>query len=169
TPVEGRARSVILLWLWGGPSQLDTWDPKPAASLDYRGPFAAIQTRVPGVRVGELFPMTAELADQFAILRSLHTQSNDHGVAGTIGLTGSSAGSVNLGGGIAGGSVRAATGAVVAAARVRGGQRQPLPPLMVVGGRLHQGHRAIAGEGGGPLGAMYDPFRLEFDAAQGTR
>src|SRR5436305_2036272 len=44
TPVEGRARSVILLWLWGGPSQLDTWDPKPAASLDYRGPFAAFLT-----------------------------------------------------------------------------------------------------------------------------
>src|SRR5437879_5905740 len=47
TPVEGRARSVILLWLWGGPAQLDTWDPKPSAPLDYRGPFAAIQTRVP--------------------------------------------------------------------------------------------------------------------------
>src|SRR5439155_24085533 len=123
----------------------------------------------PGIRVGELFPQIAELTDQISILRSLHTQSNDHGVAGTIGLTASAAGSVNLGGATASGSVRPATGAVVAAARVRSGQRPALPPFMVVGGRLHQGHRAIAGEGGGPLGAMYDPFRLEFDAAQGTR
>jgi hypothetical protein len=167
TPVAGRARSVILLWLWGGPSQLDTWDPKPAAPLEYRGPFATIPTRVTGTRVTELFPQIADLADQFSILRSLHTQSNDHGVAGTIGLTASAAGSVNLGGGVGTGSVRAATGAVVA--RARSGQRTALPPFMVVGGRLHQGHRAIAGEGGGPLGAMYDPFRLEYDPARGTR
>ena len=167
TPAEGHARAVILLWLWGGPSQLDTWDPKPAAPLDWRGTFAAIPTRVPGTRIAELFPQIADLADQLSILRSLHTQSNDHGVAGTIGLTGSAAGSVNLGGGTASGSVRAATGAVVA--RARSGQRTSLPPFMVVGGRLHQGHRAIAGEGGGPLGAMYDPFRLEHDPALGTR
>ncbi len=167
TPAEGRARSVILLWLWGGPSQLDTWDPKPGAPLDYRGPFAPIATRLPGLRFGELFPQTADLADQFAVLRSLTTTSNDHGVAGTIGLTGSAAGSVNLGGATAAGSVRPATGAVVA--RARQGTRHALPPFMVVGGRLHQGHRAIAGEGGGHLGAMSDPFRLEYDPARGTR
>ena len=62
------ARSVVLLWLWGGPSQLDTWDPKPNAPLEYRGPFASIPTRVPGVRVGELFPQVARLADRFALL-----------------------------------------------------------------------------------------------------
>jgi hypothetical protein len=167
TPAQGRARAVILLWLWGGPSQLDTWDPKPAAPLDYRGPFAAIPTRISDTRIGELFPQIADLADQFSILRSLRTQSNDHGVAGTIGLTGSAAGSVNLGGAMASGSVRAATGAVVA--RARSEQPTAMPPFMVVGGRLHQGHRAIAGEGGGPLGARYDPFRLEFDPVRGTR
>ncbi len=59
----GTARSVILLWLWGGPAQLDTWDPKPAAPLEYRGPFAAIPTRVPGVRISELFPQIADLAE----------------------------------------------------------------------------------------------------------
>src|SRR5262245_16192811 len=87
----GTARSVLLLWLWGGPSQLDTWDPKPAAPLDYRGPFQAIPTKVPGVRVGELFPRLAARADRFALVRSVHTASNDHGVAGTLGLTGSAA------------------------------------------------------------------------------
>src|SRR5262245_17502314 len=62
------ARSVILLWLWGGPAQLDTWDPKPNAPADFRGPFASIPTRVTGTRVAELFPQTADLADRFAIL-----------------------------------------------------------------------------------------------------
>jgi uncharacterized protein (DUF1501 family) len=162
----GTARSVILLWLWGGPAQLDTWDPKPNASLEYRGPFASIPTRVPGTRVGELFPQIAERADRFSILRSLHTASNDHGVAGTIGLTGSAAGAVNLGGQAQNGGVRPATGAVVA--RVRG-SRSTMPPFMVVGGRLHQGKRAITGEGGGTLGARYDPFRLEYDPVHGTR
>jgi uncharacterized protein (DUF1501 family) len=162
----GSARAVIFLWLWGGPAQLDTWDPKPNAPLEYRGPFASIPTRVPGTRIGELFPQIADVADQFSILRSLHTTSNDHGVAGTIGLTGSATGAVNLGGAAQGGSVRAATGAVVARAR---GARNSLPPFMVVGGRLHQGRRAITGEGGGHLGARYDPFRLEHDPVRGTR
>jgi uncharacterized protein (DUF1501 family) len=53
-------------------------------------------------------------------------------------------------------------------ARVRG-FRSKLPPFIVVGGRLHQGKKAIIGEGGGPLGALYDPFRLEYDPVQGTK
>src|SRR5438132_1961754 len=122
----GRARVVIFLWLWGGPAQLDTWDPKPNAPLEFRGPFASIPTRTTGVRLTELFPQIAGIQDKFAILRSLHTASNDHGVAGTIGLTGSSAGSVNLGGGMAAGSVRPATGSVVA--RIRADSRSGLAP-----------------------------------------
>lgn len=163
---SGPARSVVLLWLWGGPAHLDTWDPKPNAPLEYRGPFQAIPTRVPGLRFAELFPQLANLADKVAVLRSLHTQSNDHGVAGTIGLTGSAAGAVDLGGKARGGSVRPALGSVVARMR---GQRAPAPPFMVVGGRLHQGKKAILGEGGGPLGGLYDPFRLEYDPAHGTK
>src|SRR5437763_643754 len=89
---QGTARSVIYLWLWGGPAQLDTWDPKPNAPAEFRGPFASIATRTTGVRVCELFPQVAGLTDRVAILRSLHTRSNDHGVAGTVGLTGSDAG-----------------------------------------------------------------------------
>jgi hypothetical protein len=162
----GSARSVLLLWLWGGPSQLDTWDPKPGAAADYRGPFSTIPTCLPGVRFCELFPQTAAITDRLAIIRSLHTASNDHGVAGTIGLTGSSAGSVNLGGQSAAGSVRPALGAIVARARAA---QSELPPYMVVGGRLHQGKKSIAGEGGGTLGALYDPFRLEYDPEHGTR
>src|SRR5207248_8203579 len=96
TSMTGSARSVVLLWLWGGPSQLDTWDPKPDAPLDYRGLFSPIATSVPGIRICELFPQLARSAGHFSIIRSLHTGSNDHGVAGTIGLTGSAAGGVDL-------------------------------------------------------------------------
>jgi hypothetical protein len=164
--MAGPAKSVLLLWLWGGPAHLDTWDPKPNAPLEFRGPFTPIATKVPGVRICELFPQLARLTDTFAILRSLHTGSNDHGVAGTIGLTGSIAGGVGLDGKPLPGSARPATGSVVARAR---GLKSPLPPFMVIGGKLHQGKKAIIGEGGGPLGAMYDPFRLEYDPASGTR
>src|ERR1700682_4026014 len=103
----GQARSVIFLWLWGGPAQLDTWDPKPNAPLEFRGPFATIPTRTTGVRITELFPQIAGIQDKIAILRSLSTTSNDHGVAGTIGLTGSATGSVNLGGAMAAGAAAA--------------------------------------------------------------
>jgi hypothetical protein len=165
-PLVGSARVVILLWLWGGPSHLDTWDPKPNAPLDYRGPFASIPTRVPGTRLCELFPQLALLADDFSIIRSMQTSSSDHGIAGTIGLTGSAAGGVDLGGNGPAGTPRPATGSVVA--RVRG-FKSPLPPFMVVGRKLHQGKKAISGEGGGSLGPMYDPFRLEYDAEQGFK
>jgi hypothetical protein len=170
TPASGSAKSVILLWLWGGPAQLDTWDPKPNAPMEYRGPFAAIPTKLPGVRYGELFPQTAAIADKLAVVRSLYTFSNDHGVAGTIGLTGSIAGALGLGGKVGAGTERAATGSVVARARTAL-QKKPsgLPPFLVVGGRLHQGKKAIAGEGGGPLGVFYDPFRLVYDPVHGTR
>jgi hypothetical protein len=162
----GSTRAVIFLWLWGGPSQLDTWDPKPNAPLDFRGPFASINTRTTGIRIAELFPQVATITDKLAILRSLHTRSNDHGVAGTVGLTGSDSGSINLGGQMASGAVRPSLGSVVARAR---GFRGQLPPFMVVGGKLHQGKKAIVGEGGGTLGALYDPFRLEYDPDEGTR
>jgi hypothetical protein len=161
-----RAKSVVLLWLWGGPSHLDTWDMKPAAPLEFRGPFQPIPTTVPGIRVCELFPKLAGLAREFALIRSLHTKSNDHGVAGTIGLTGSQAGAVNLGGQALAGGVRPAMGAVVARARP---VAHGMPPFTVIGGRLHQGKKAIVGEGGGPLGPQYDAFRLEYDPREGTK
>ena len=163
----GTAKSVVLLWLWGGPSQLDTFDPKPHAPLEFRGPFATIPTRLTGVRFCELFPKLAGLSDKFAVLRTLHTQSNDHGVAGTIGLTGSAAGGVGLDGKPLAGAPQPAVGAVVAKAAA--GRAADLPPFLVVGGKLHQGKKAIVGEGGGKLGAMYDPFRLEYDPAAGTK
>jgi uncharacterized protein (DUF1501 family) len=167
TKQGGSAKHVILLWLWGGPSHLDTWDPKPAAALEFRGPFATIPTCTPGLRFCELFPLLAGRTDKLAVLRSLYTQSNDHGVAGTIGLTGSTAGGTGLDGRPLPGSARPAVGAVVAKGRKRDGS--DLPPYLVVGGRLHQGKKMIVGEGGGPLGAAFDPFRLEYDPKTGMK
>jgi uncharacterized protein (DUF1501 family) len=169
---QASARAVILLWLWGGPSQLDTFDPKPNAPLDYRGPFSTIPTRIPGVRFCELFPKLAGCTNHLSVIRTLTTQSNDHGIAGTIGLTGSGAGGKGLDGKPLPGSPRPALGSIVAKAVATDGRHRTsngLHPFFVVGGKLHQGHKAIVGEGGGPLGAAWDPFRLEYDPAKGTK
>jgi Protein of unknown function (DUF1501) len=75
----GRARkSVILFWLSGGPSHIDMWDPKPSASLEIRGPYASIATRIPGVRFGEHLPLQAAMADQLTIIRSVDCSASDH-------------------------------------------------------------------------------------------
>src|SRR3954452_25588557 len=67
----GRARSCILLFMWGGPSQLDTWDLKPNAPAEVRGEFRPIATSVPGTQISEHFPRLARYAHRYAILRSL--------------------------------------------------------------------------------------------------
>jgi uncharacterized protein (DUF1501 family) len=64
--------NCILLFLVGGPSHLDTWDLKPNAPSEVRGPFRPIQTNVPGVHIGEHFPLMAKMADRYAIVRSVH-------------------------------------------------------------------------------------------------
>lgn len=169
---EGQARAVIVLWLWGGPSHLDTFDMKPDAPLEYRGPFEAVATSVPGIRICELLPGLARRADKFAILRSLHHESNDHGVAGTIALTGSLGGAVDLGGSTANGSLRPSTGAIVGRLdREKGWSRgkNRLPPYVILGNQLHQGKKLVVGEGGGQLGSAYDPFRIDFEPGVGLK
>src|SRR5262245_47423844 len=69
-PTTPDDRRCILLLLTGGPSQLDTWDPKPDAPAEVRGPFRSIATRIPGLHFTELFPRMAERADRFAVIRS---------------------------------------------------------------------------------------------------
>ena len=107
------ARAVIMLWLWGGPSHLETFDMKPEAPAEYRGPFEPIATAVPGVQICELLPGLARRADKFALLRAVHHESNDHGIAGTIALTGSIAGAVGLGGAANTQAPRPSTGSIV--------------------------------------------------------
>ena len=71
---KGQAKSVILLFMWGGPSHIDTWDPKPNAPPEVRGQFKPISTTVPGLQIGEHFPHLATRAQQYAVVRSMtHT------------------------------------------------------------------------------------------------
>ncbi len=70
--------AVILVWLRGGASHLDTFDPKPHASTDYRGPFAPISTCVAGIQITDLLPRLASLADRYALVRSLSHTGGGH-------------------------------------------------------------------------------------------
>src|SRR5262245_13675479 len=68
-------RSCILLMLVGGRRQLDTWDLKPTARASVRGPFRPIRTNVPGIQICEHFPLMAQMANRYALVRSLHHDS----------------------------------------------------------------------------------------------
>jgi hypothetical protein len=80
-PAGGKARSIILIFNCGGPSHLDLWDPKPEAPENVRGPFRAIPTSVPGIRVSELLPNLARRAHRYAIVRSVHHEHQNHNSA----------------------------------------------------------------------------------------
>src|SRR5262245_46155355 len=84
---ERKNTSVILVWLDGGPSHLDTYDMKPDAPAEYRGIWKPIKTRVPGFDVTELFPKQAKVADKFSVVRSLHHNTGDHFAGGHRMLT----------------------------------------------------------------------------------
>jgi uncharacterized protein (DUF1501 family) len=71
-------RSVILLWMAGGPSHIDTWDPKPDRPLQNRGPFGVIATRLPGVRLCEHLPKQAAMLDKFTLIRSMDATTSNH-------------------------------------------------------------------------------------------
>src|SRR5262245_25109526 len=73
-----REFAVILFWANGGPSHIDTFDLKPDAPAEYRGPFRPIRTNVPGIEITELLPTLATMADKFALVRSLHHNRNEH-------------------------------------------------------------------------------------------
>ena len=70
--------TVILFWMWGGPSQLETWDCKPDAPSEYRGPLKPIHTTVPGLDVCEVFPLQAKLGHRISLVRSLHHKMSSH-------------------------------------------------------------------------------------------
>ncbi len=75
--------AVIFVFLPGGQSHIDTYDPKPDASSEYRGPFKTIPTKVPGLHFTELMPMQAKIADKFTVLRSMYQTAGGH-PAGTM-------------------------------------------------------------------------------------
>jgi len=143
-----RAKSVLLVWLWGAPSHLDTFDPKPNAPAEFRGPFSTIATRNPGVRVSELVPRLAARSDKYTLIRSNRNFNGDHTKAGTIALTGN----VDTEG-----TVWPNFGSIVGRHR---GTRE-LPPFMSLGRGIPRDVNVLMkGYGGGTWGKMHDPFMV---------
>lgn len=84
----GERTAVILVWLRGGCSHLDTYDPKPDIGSEYRGPFQPISTKVPGMQLTELLPLQARLADKFTLVRSMTHTGGGHPAGSLQMLTG---------------------------------------------------------------------------------
>jgi hypothetical protein len=121
SPAAPKAKSVIQLWMAGGPTQTDTWDPKPNAGEDFTGPLRrAIPTNVNGIQIGELLPLMAKQADKYTILRGMTHGNNAHEVAAYIMQTGSMPTSE---------LVYPAIGAIVA---LKNGGRSVLPPYITL-------------------------------------
>jgi hypothetical protein len=145
--------NCIMLFLVGGPSQLDTWDPKPNAPAEIRGPFKPISTSVPGYQISEIFPMMARHADQVSLIRSVyHTATAVHDTGHQMMQTGRL---------FTGGIEHPHAGCVVSYLK---GQRGEVPahvlmprPIGRTGGNLPHGQSA------GYLGKRYDPFLLNAD------
>src|SRR6188768_680679 len=81
TPEGKRPKSCILLWMAGGPSHIDTFDPKPEAPAEIRGEFSAIESSVSGIRISEHFPRFAKQMQHAAVLRGMSTLESDHKLA----------------------------------------------------------------------------------------
>lgn len=144
---SAKAKSVIFVFLWGAPSHLDTFDPKPDAPAEYRGPFGVISTRTPGVHFTELLPQTAVRSDRFTLARTHVTTAPGHPDAGTVALTGFAEIPT---------PVQPNFGSIVAK---HSGSRGILPPFFSIArGVVMDGGRRIEGYGGGTLSQAYDPF-----------
>lgn len=145
--------AVILLWLDGGPSQLETYDPKPEAPVEYRGPYGTIETNVPGIRIADRLPHHARHADKMVLVRSLHHDTGDHFAGAHWMLTGRfGSTAVNLP------QKYPSVGAI--AAKVRGARAPGIPPY--VGLPAAQSVYLFPGyQGAAYLGAAYNPFDVD--------
>jgi hypothetical protein len=150
---KAKAKAVIQIWMWGGPSHLDTFDPKPEAGNDYCGPLnKPIETNVPGIRICELLPLLAKQADKYSIIRSMTHGNNGHETAAYMVQTGWPPG---------GRVVYPSVGAVVSLFKGRdAGYRGLIPPYMVL--TQLQGRFSEVGF----LGSRYQPFATGGDPAQ---
>ena len=148
----GKAKSVIQIWMWGGPSHLDSFDPKPEAGNDYCGQLTSpIATNVAGIRICELLPLLAKQADKYSIIRGMTHGNNGHETAAYIAQTGR-----NPGGRI----VYPSAGAVVSFFKgYDSGYKGLIPPYIVL--TEPQGRFSEAGF----LGLKYKPFATGGDPA----
>jgi uncharacterized protein (DUF1501 family) len=152
-PLKAKAKAVIQVWLWGGPSHLDTFDPKPDAGYDYCGKYdKPIETNVPGIRIGQMLPQLAKIADKYSLLRGMTHGNNGHETASYIVMTGTQP---------VDGIVSPSVGAVVSYKKgYAGGYEGLIPPYVTL--TKPQGRFSEAGF----LGAKYQPFATGGDPAQ---
>jgi Protein of unknown function (DUF1501) len=165
TPAKrtGKARACILLFMWGGPAQQDTWDPKPDAPAEYRGEFQTIATRTPGLRVCEHLPQLARKTNKLALLRAMTHPDVDHTTATHYLLTGRGVprrGAQRSEDWPTYGSVLGWLG--------RG--RGPLPPFVSMMPIVPNGAPRFVeeshGQDAGWLGPMHHPMRINADASK---
>ena len=151
--VPGKAKSVIQIWMWGGPAHLDTFDPKPEAGNDYCGPLnSPISTNVRGIRIGELMPLLAKQADKYSLIRSMTHGVYAHETASYTMQTGRMSG---------GRDVFPSVGAVVSLFKgYNAGYKGLIPPYIVL--TQPQGRFSEAGF----LGNRYKPFATGGDPGQ---
>jgi hypothetical protein len=148
-------KSVILVWLDGGPPQHETYDPKPAAPAEFRGPLKAIPTALPGVQVSELLPRHARLLDRMAIIRSMYHDNGDHFAAAHWMLTG------YLGSNAADLAPQyPSTGSVIAKIK---GAKKPGMPAYVGLPNTHSVGLVPGYHGAAYLGVGYNPFVADGD------
>ena len=142
---QAKAKAVIQIWMWGGPSHLDTFDPKPEAGYDYCGPLdSPIPTNVDGIQISELLPLLAQHADKYSLIRSMTHGINGHETASYLVQTGREPG---------GKLVYPSVGAVVSKMKgYESGQDRLIPPYVVL--TQPQGRFSEAGF----LGARFKPF-----------
>jgi uncharacterized protein (DUF1501 family) len=146
-----RASSVIILWMRGGPSQHETWDPKPAAPSDYRGPLGSIPTKVPGIHLSGLLPKSAAIMDKWSIIRSLHHTDAGHSGGDQICFTGYPAGpNVDV-------NVMPSCGSI-AAKRLQH-ENPKLPAYVMI-------PKGVPGTDAAYLGPAYRPFETQADPAE---
>lgn len=140
-------KSVILLWMTGGPSHIDTWDPKPERPAQNRGPFGVTKTKLPGVVICEHLPKQAAMLDRFTLIRSVDARKSNH-EPNMVFQTGNLAAAPRV-------NPDADTYPAIASivAKHRGESPQGLPPY--VGFYRSRSHIAF----GGALGQQYDPFQ----------
>ncbi len=143
--------SCILVWLQGGISHIDSFDPKPGAPVEVRGEFGVIDTNVPGVALCEHLPRLARVQDKYAIVRSLNPRNGSHGVADAYMLSGHP---------FSPALTYPSYGAVVAREK---GDRASLPPYIQLGTNIDQ---RFGGGVAGFLGDQYNPFVLPGDPSR---
>lgn len=150
--------AVIQVWLGGGPSQFETLDPKPNAPIEFRGPYSAIQTKLPGVLACEKLPLTAQVLDRAAVIRTVRHTTNGHFVGAHWLSTGYP--------GDAGRTTHPSSGAL--AAKFRGSVRPGLPPYVLLS--EEQTRNPVIGTvmSSAYLGSSYEPFTLLQDPFQST-